>query len=399
MITVSGKHNLATVFTDNAEPSCLDQVRILCDQEWANDSKIRIMPDCHAGKGCVIGTTMTVKDKVVPNLVGVDVGCGVLCSRIRRENIDFPFLDDTVRRLVPMGFSIHQEKIADFSKELDKLSLFKEKADYSKINRSIGTLGGGNHYLELGESSDSGDLFLTIHTGSRNFGKMLAEFYQGKAKEYHGSKTGRNHAEAVKEIVERLTALGRTDEIQMEIESIPKCPPSGMEYLEGDLFDAYINDMKIAQRYASLNRSIIADRVIGAMGFREIGRFESVHNYIDTDDMILRKGAISARDGEICIIPINMRDGALLCLGRGNPDFNYSAPHGAGRLMSRSQAKETITLEDFKSQMDGIYTTSISTATLDEAPGAYKPIDEIKANIRDAVDIVEQVKPLYNLKV
>lgn len=395
MMTISGMCNKAVVFATTVESSCKEQIKALCDESWAVNSKIRIMADTHAGKGCVIGTTMTITDKVVPNLVGVDIGCGMLTTKFSCVDFDMSKLDAVIKKNIPMGMNIHESPVADFSSELDKLCNFKTQANYRKINRSLATLGGGNHFIEV-DKDDEGYYYLVIHTGSRNFGKVLAEFYQNEAKAYHKKTDGKSKAAVIAE----LKACGRQQEIAKVLKEMAEnTPPSeNLEYLEGQLFQSYLNDMKIAQKFAQLNRKLIAEIICKKCGISPIEQFETIHNYIDTDNMILRKGAISAQQGEKCLIPINMRDGALICVGKGNPDYNFSGPHGAGRLMSRNEAKKKITMEAYQSSMTGIYSTTINQSTLDEAPMAYKPIDEILENIKDTVDVVKQVLPVYNIK-
>lgn len=393
MKTVTGKFNEALVYATTVEESCLKQIKELCDEPWAKDSKIRIMADCHAGKSCVIGTTMTITDKIVPSLVGVDISCGVLATEFRSLGIDFSKLDSIIKDRVPMGMNNHSIPIADFTTELNQLWSSKDAFNFDKVNRSIGTLGAGNHFLSI-EKTEDDVFYLLIHTGSRNFGKVMAEYYQNKALEYHKS----NRSLSKKEMIQDLKASGLESTIPSVLASMKPEVSEDFCYLEGALFDSYIHDMKIAQQFASLNRKTIAKTICEAMKWPLSKQFDTVHNYIDTDNMILRKGAISAQKGERCLIPINMHDGSLICVGKGNPDFNFSAPHGAGRLMSRNEAKKVLKLADFKNVMKDIYSTTVNASTLDEAPAAYKPIAEILENVKDTVDVVNHIKPVYNIK-
>lgn len=366
MIEIKGKYNTARVFTDNLEDEAKAQILELCNQEFVRDSIIRIMPDAHAGAGCTIGTTMTISDKVVPNLVGVDIGCGMETIRLKQKEIDFEKLDRIIYDYIPSGFDIRKtpHKYAD-KIDLNKLAC-KNHVNLQRAILSIGTLGGGNHFIEVNRDS-SGALYLVVHTGSRHLGKQVAEYYQ---------------------------ELGYKELMARKNVKISK----PLAYVQGKSFNNYLNDMKIVQQYAVYNRKAIVDEIINRMGFEIEDQFTTIHNYIDLGSMILRKGAISARKGERVLIPINMRDGSLICIGRGNKDWNYSAPHGAGRIMSRRQAKKTISLQTFRETMEGIYTTTVSMATLDECPLAYKPMEEIMENIRDTVEIVDIIRPLYNFK-
>lgn len=363
MFTLNGKYNTAKVFTDNIEQEAISQIINMLNQEAFKDSKVRIMPDVHAGKGCTIGTTMTIKDKVIPNLVGVDIGCGMDVAFLGKVDIDFQRLDDTIRKYVPSGFSIRDKAHArNQFINLNELHC-AEHIDILRATKSIGTLGGGNHFIEVDKNKNN-EYYLVIHSGSRSLGTEIAKYYQEQA-------------------IKSLTDT-----------SIPE----DFAYCTGTLFDSYIHDMIIAQYFATLNRMAILDEILIHMGIEFIGSFTTIHNYIDTENMILRKGSVSARKGELLIIPINMRDGSLICTGKGNEDWNYSAPHGAGRLMSRSDAKANISLNEFEESMKGIFTTSVKTSTIDESPMAYKPIEDIVNNIADTVDINEIIKPVYNFK-
>ncbi|MDR0906006.1 MAG: RtcB family protein [Oscillospiraceae bacterium] len=365
MIELQGKYNTAKVFTDSAEQYAIAQVINLLNHEFSAGSKIRLMPDAHPGEGCTIGTTMTITDKVVPNLVGVDIGCGMETVLLRDTRAEMQQLDKAVHNLIPAGRNV-RKSIHTYAGEIDLTKLCCAKhVSLDRARLSVGTLGGGNHFIEL-DRDDDGRLYLVIHTGSRNLGKQVAEFYQKTAADALRKKNG------------------STDRV--------------LAYAEGALLDDYLHDMAIVQRFADLNRAAIARDIIKEMKFKVDERFSTVHNYIDLDNMLLRKGAISAQAGERVLIPMNMRDGSLICVGKGNPDWNFSAPHGAGRLMSRSDAKQSVTLTQFERAMEGIYSTTVNRSTLDESPFAYKPMDEIVANIADTAEIVRTIKPVYNFK-
>lgn len=393
MIEIKGKFNTAKVFTDNIEDKAAEQIMELCNQEFVRDSVIRIMPDTHAGAGCTIGTTMTITDKIVPNLVGVDIGCGMETIKLKDQSVDLEKLDKVIHEYIPSGFDI-RKKPHEYSNELELNDLAcKNHVDLNRARLSIGTLGGGNHFIELNKDKN-GDIYLVVHSGSRHLGKQVAQHYQEL-----GYKELVKKSEVISDIVNKLKKDGRQQEIQKEIEKIKKTYISKhLAYVHGKSYDDYLSDMKIVQRFAVLNRKAIVDEIVKRMGFQILEQFTTIHNYIDLDNMILRKGAISAQNGEKVLIPINMRDGSLVCIGKGNKDWNYSAPHGAGRLMSRSKAKEVISLEDFQKSMEGIYSTTVNSSTLDECALAYKPMDEIIENIRDTVDIVDIIKPIYNFK-
>lgn len=399
MLELRGKYNTCKVFTDNVDNATIGQLIALMNQSSVAGSQIRIMPDTHAGKGCVIGTTMTIGNKVIPNLVGVDIGCGMAVAELKETRIDLPKLDSVIRKKVPSGFSI-RDKAHKFLRNVDLEELYCYKnINVDRAEKSLGTLGGGNHFIEI-DISESGQLYLVVHTGSRNLGKQVAEYYQDLA--WKSLKNG-NKGELIKAKIDELKAAGRQSEIEAEIakiQSTVESVPKELAYCEGELFDKYIHDMKITQEYAYWNREAILDTIVDEMHLHVVEQWQTIHNYIDTKNMILRKGSVSAQAGELLLIPMNMRDGSLLCRGKGNPDWNYSAPHGAGRLMSRSQAKQSLTVSEFKKTMDeaGIYTTSVGRDTLDEAPMAYKPMDEILANIENTVEVVEVIKPIYNFK-
>lgn len=362
---LKGKYNQAKVFTETLDPKAKEQIEGLLNEEFTKDSVIRIMPDVHVGAGCVIGTTMTIKDKVVPNLVGVDIGCGLMVTKIAQETVDFQKLDSVIRRNIPSGFNVRKTPHQLLEKtRIDQLNC-KSKVDIKRGEVSVGTLGGGNHFIEMNRDENE-ELYLVIHSGSRNLGLQVALHYQKvayKNAKRKGIKIDKNLA-----------------------------------YLEGKDFNDYLHDMSIMQEYANINRKAMTEIIINEMNLTPKEQFTTIHNYIDLDQMILRKGAVRANKGEKIIIPINMRDGSLICVGKGNKDWNMSAPHGAGRVMSRREARRKVNLHNFRKEMKGIYSTSVSTRTLDEAPEAYKSIDEIIDSIGDAVDILHHIKPVYNFK-
>ena len=393
MIELRGKHNTAKVFTDNIDAETVSQVINLLNQEFVQGSQIRIMPDTHAGAGCVIGTTMTIADKVVPNLVGVDIGCGMETVILKDTHVELSRLDKVIQECIPAGFGTRSSPHPYLS-EIDLTALrCANRVNLNRAELSLGTLGGGNHFIELGKD-DAGLLYFVVHSGSRNLGKQVAEWYQKAAAK--DLEKRRNDDSAM---IQALKAQGRESEIETELRkrSYYKIDKA-LAFAEGQLFEDYIHDMGITQCYAELNRRAIVREVVKAMKWKVADSFTTIHNYIDLDSMILRKGAISACAGERVLIPMNMRDGSLVCVGKGNPDWNESAPHGAGRLMSRSAAKEAITLTQFKASMEGIFSSTVNRSTIDESPFAYKPMEEIMANIGDTVDVVNIVRPLYNFK-
>ena len=364
MVEVTGKFNTAKVYTENLEMSALFQIKEFCDQPFSEGSQIRIMPDVHAGKGCTIGTTMTITDKVVPNIVGVDIGCGMLVVKLKEKEIDLQKLDSFIRENIPYGRDVRERAHRSHGRlKLDELYCIS-KIDTRRSSECIGTLGGGNHFIEI--DTDGEDLYLVIHTGSRNPGLRVAEYYQKVA------------YKKCKKICEDI--------------------PRELSYVSGEYLEAYLHDMHFMQRFADLNRTVIKEVILEGMGLTELESFTTIHNYIDTENMILRKGAVSAQAGEKLLIPMNMRDGSLICTGLGNPDWNYSAPHGAGRLVSRRDAFSNYTMHEYHQAMDGIYTTSVCESTIDESPMAYKPMDEIMSQIRDTVTIDKIIKPIYNFK-
>ncbi len=393
MIELKGKHNIAKVFTDNIEQAAISQILNLLNQEFVCGSQIRIMPDTHAGAGCTIGTTMTLKDKAVPNLVGVDIGCGMETVLLKDSHVELQKLDTIIHKYIPAGFDV-RDNPHSYMNEIDLTQM--RCAGHVNLNRaelSMGTLGGGNHFIEL-DRDDNGRFYLVVHSGSRNLGKQVAEYYQKAA-----AKDLEKRRNDSSRLIAELKAQGRETEIETELRKLKFMKlDKNLAFVEGQMFDDYIHDMKITQQYAMLNRKAIVKEIVKQMKFKVEDSFTTIHNFIETDSMILRKGAISAKAGEQVLIPMNMRDGSLICIGKGNPDWNQSAPHGAGRLMSRSAAKESITLSQFKESMEGIYSSTINKSTIDESPFAYKPMDEIIANIADTVEIVKIIKPVYNFK-
>lgn len=383
--------NETIIFAETFEAEAMEQVVKMSNFEPYQNEKVRIMPDAHAGKGCTVGTTMTISDKVTPNLVGVDIGCGMLTVKLKNKIISLETLDEVIKTKVPCGFNIHETAQTNF--DLSGL-VCKKHVDIERAKLSIGSLGGGNHFIEVSHSELTGDYYLIVHSGSRKLGGDVCKHYQDRA-----IKTAMNIGNEVSELIERLKSENRENEIETEVKKIKRSEiEKDLCYLDGVAFDDYMNDMSITQKFASKNRETIADIIIREAGLTEIERFETIHNYIDFKRMILRKGAVSSEYGEKLLIPINMRDGSLLCVGKGNENWNYSAPHGAGRLMSRSQAMKKLSMHEFEETMKGIYTTSVVASTLDEAPQAYKSIEEIMSAIAETVDIVEVLKPVYNFK-
>lgn len=390
------------IFTDNIEQEALDQINELLEQEPFKNSKVRIMPDVHAGKGCVIGFTGDLGDKVIPNIVGVDIGCGMLCVELGKVNFDLEKLDNIIHNYVPSGFDVHNERKVKFDK-LKELKCYRELKDTKRIERSISTLGGGNHFIEV-DTDEENNKYLIIHTGSRNLGKQVAEYYQELANQLCNYDTSEYH-EKKQKIISSYKEQGRKQEIQSALEKLKaeykvnkNRIPKDLAYLEGKYRDDYLHDMKICQEFAIKNRSHIAYIICTKLSIMSKNYFETIHNYISFEDNIVRKGAISAHKGEKVLIPMNMRDGCIIAIGKGNEEWNNSAPHGAGRIMSRSKAKETLDLENYKNEMKNIYTTSVNMNTIDEAPEAYKPMQEIIDNIGDTVDIIKIIKPIYNFK-
>ena len=403
MQIIRGKYNEAKVFTDNCEDSCRDQIRELLDQEPFHDAKVRIMPDCHAGKGCVIGFTADMHDKIIPNVVGVDIGCGMLTVELGRVDINFERLDAVIRQFVPFGREVHSGRLMHFP-EMQEMNCYRNLKDSRKIERAIGSLGGGNHFIEI-DADEDGNKYLVIHTGSRQLGKQVCEYYQGIALGLH---TGQERLwEEEERIKKEYKAAGRRKEIQDVIKELhrnfhqtaPDLPPD-LCFLTGKYSRQYLQDMRICQKFADENRKMIAELIIENYGFHPIGAFSTVHNYLDLDSHIIRKGAVSAQKGECLLIPINMRDGSLICIGKGNEDWNCSAPHGAGRKYSRKEVVERFSVEEYVRTMEdaGIYTTCVNASTLDEAPFAYKSMGDIVANIAPTAEIDRIIRPIYNFK-
>ena len=397
MLEIKGKINTAICYAKVVEDEAIEQIRRMCDYDFTENSIIRIMPDVHAGKGCTIGTTMTVHGKAVPNIVGVDIGCGMYTINIGKGEIDFAKLD-AAAHFVPSGKNVWEGRQEKF--DLEALRCYRQLKNTKRLERSLGTLGGGNHFIEVDRASD-GTNYLVIHTGSRNLGKQVAEIYQQLAIDLN--KGMEDYFDRRDEIIRTYKEQGRRKEIQKALEEISidkkeTTIPEDLCYLYGRFFDDYIHDIEICQQFATRNREKIAEILIDRAGLVAGEAFHTIHNYIDTDEMILRKGAIAAHKGEKVLIPINMRDGSILAFGKGNPDWNFSAPHGAGRLMSRKQAKEKLNMTEYQQTMSGIYTTSVNESTIDEAPMAYKSMDDIISVIDETVDIIEILKPVYNFK-
>lgn len=397
MKEVTGTYNTAKVFTEVVEEGAITQIQTLCNQEFVSNSKIRIMPDVHAGAGCTIGTTMTITDKVVPNLVGVDIGCGMETICISNKHVELQKLDKLIYEKIPSGFNVRNTPHR-YNDEIDltQLRCFSD-IHYDRAQKSIGTLGGGNHFIEADQDED-GQIYIVVHSGSRYLGLEVAKYYQeaGYRQLNHSTKADMDI------LIAQYKAEGRDKEIQSALKELKGQVltkiPFTLAYVTGDLFKDYIHDMKIVQQFAVLNRRAMMDEIIKGMKLKVIDQFTTIHNYIDTEAMILRKGAVSAKAGEKLLIPINMRDGSLICIGKGNEDWNCSAPHGAGRLMSRTQAKSSFTVSEFKKQMKDIYTTSVNKETLDECPMAYKSMDDIVNNIEPTAKITKIIKPIYNFK-
>ena len=400
------------IFTENIEEEAKAQINLLLEQEAFKDCKVRVMPDVHAGKGCVIGFTADLGDKVIPNIVGVDIGCGMLCVNLGKEELDLEKIDKVINENIPAGRNIREQKLINFDK-INDLYCLRELKETKKFNKAIGTLGGGNHFIEIDIDEDN-NKYLVIHTGSRNLGKQVAEYYQNLAIELCSGKEEMFKRKG--EIIKTYKQQDRKSEIEETLKELEKeykqnkpNLPNELCYLKDKYREMYLHDMNICQEYASLNRLQIAKEIL--MNYFQLtyvpeieyppvmnDRFETIHNYISFEDNIVRKGAISAKEGERVIIPINMRDGSIIAVGKGNKDWNNSAPHGAGRIMSRRKAKESFKLEEFKESMKDIYSTSVVEETIDEAPFVYKPMKEIMDNIKDTVEIEKIIKPIYNFK-
>lgn len=397
MLEIKGKVNTAICFAKVIEDEAIEQIRRMCDYEFTEGSRIRIMPDVHAGKGCTIGTTMTVVDKAVPNIVGVDIGCGMYTVKLDAAEIDFEKLDD-VAHYIPFGMNVWEERQERF--DLTGLRCFRQLKDTKRLERSLGTLGGGNHFIEVDAAAD-GTNYLIIHSGSRNLGKQVAELYQQLAIDLNKGKE--TYFKQRDEIIRTYKEQGRRKEIQAALQAISwnskvTTIPEDLCFLYGSYLEDYLHDVEICQSFARRNREKMAEIILEMTGMHSLEVFHTIHNYIDTDEKILRKGAIAAHAGEKVLIPINMRDGSVLAVGKGNPEWNYSAPHGAGRIMSRRKAMESLDMEAYRQEMAGVYTTSVCEATLDEAPMAYKSLEDIVDAIRESVDIIDIMKPVYNFK-
>lgn len=399
MIEIKGKVNTALCYASVVDSNAIEQIRRMCDYEFTAGSKIRIMPDVHARKGCTIGTTMTVTDKAVPNVVGVDIGCGMYTVNLGRDDIDFAKLD-AAAHYIPSGMNVWNEEMEKF--DLTELRCYDQLKKLNWLKGSLGSLGGGNHFIEVDVSKD-GCKYLIIHIGSRNLGKQVAEIYQEKAIDQHKGIFD-YEAERLK-IIEELRSQDRLHDIQTALDALKAKKmfdrpdiPEDLCYLSGKPFEDYLHDVEICQKFARRNRELMAEILLDRCGIKPGAAFHTIHNYIDTHEMILRKGSIVAHDGELVLIPINMRDGSVLAVGKGNPEWNFSAPHGAGRVMSRAMARKNLSIEDYRESMEGIYTTSVNSETLDEAPMAYKSLHDIVDAIKDSVEIIEVMKPIYNFK-
>lgn len=394
---IQGKVASAIAYASVIEQEAIDQIRRMCDYEFTEGSTIRIMPDVHAGKGCTIGTTMTIRDKAVPNVVGVDIGCGMYTIKLNEREVDFARFDEAAH-YVPSGMNVWEGRQESF--DLEALRCFRALKDTRRLQRSLGTLGGGNHFIEIDRAAD-GTLYLVIHTGSRNLGKQVAEYYQHLAVELNQGRE--EYFKKRDALIAEYKAAGRRKEIQAALKALhwadkPLTIPEDLCYVYGEYLDDYLHDVEICQQFARRNRELIAEVLLNRSGLTGSEGFHTIHNYIDTQEMILRKGAIAAHKGEKVLIPINMRDGSVLAIGRGNPDWNYSAPHGAGRLMSRTAARQSLDMDAYTESMKGIYTTSVNPSTIDEAPMAYKSLEDIIGVIRDSVDVIDIMKPIYNFK-
>ena len=415
MLELRGKNGTAKVFTDIVDDATISQVIGIMNAPITENSKVRIMPDCHAGSGCVIGTTMELGDKVCPNIVGVDIGCGMLVVNLGKIEIDLPKFDD-ICHTVPSGNAVNDDYLywkgtpmKDADSWMRNLKCYYSLHDVGRLCCSLGSLGGGNHFIEL-DKDDDGNIYLVIHSGSRNLGLQVATYYQKLAiKKLHD-----NRAETGA-LITKLKSEGREKEIETELKKLKeKNPaiPDEMAYLEGSDRQDYLDDMKLCQIFADWSRKMMAKKIIESYfgqkiqykdnymncGKNKFEVFQTIHNYINFNDNILRKGAVSAAKGETLIIPMNMRDGSLICIGKGNEDWNESAPHGAGRIMSRAEAKQLLDIEEYEDAMKGIYSTTVNKSTIDEAPMVYKPMESIIENVKDTVDIINIIKPIYNFK-
>ena len=399
VLEIKGKVNTAVAYAKVIEDDAIEQIRRMCDYGLTEGSRIRIMPDVHAGAGCTIGTTMTVTDKACPNIVGVDIGCGMYTVKLAEKELDFEKIDEAAH-YIPSGFGVWPGRQERF--DLTELVCYRQLEDTKRLERSLGTLGGGNHFIEV-DSAQDGTKYLVVHSGSRNLGLQVANIYQRLAVDLHSGKE--EYFKQHEEIIRSYKEQGRKAEIQGALAELKKAfhakeadAPSDLCWLYGSFLEDYLCDVEICQRFAKRSREKMAEIILERAGLTAVSSFHTIHNYIDTDEMILRKGAIAAHEGELVLIPINMRDGSVLARGRGNEEWNFSAPHGAGRLMARKAARETIDIEEYKKAMEGVYTTSVSAGTIDEAPMAYKSLGDIIDVISDTVDVIEVLKPVYNFK-
>ena len=397
MLEIKGKVNTALCFAKVIEEEAVEQIRRMCDYEFTAGSRIRIMPDVHAGKGCTIGTTMTITDKAVPNVVGVDIGCGMYTVNLGRVEVDMERMD-AAAHYIPSGMNVWEGWQERF--DLTDLRCYRSLKDTRRLERSLGTLGGGNHFIEIDRAAD-GTQYLVIHSGSRNLGKQVAEYYQRLAVDLNKGKE--EYFAKRDALIAEYKAAGRRKEIEAALKALhwkshEATIPEDLCFVYGEYLKDYLHDVEICQRFARRNRERMAEIILSRLNVTPLDAFHTIHNYLDTDEMILRKGAIAAHAGEKVLIPINMRDGSVLAAGKGNADWNFSAPHGAGRVMSRTAARERLDMEEYRREMAGVYTTSVNEATLDEAPMAYKALSDIIDVIRDSVDIIEVLKPVYNFK-
>ncbi len=399
MFTIEGKRGEATCYATNIEDECIEQIRTMLDMPFTENANTAIMPDAHFGIGCTIGTTMRVTDTVVPNLVGVDIGCGMLTADLGYKPINLPEFDEACHE-VPSGYHVWDGRKERF--DLEELRCYRQLNNVKRIHRSLGTLGGGNHFIEIDIASD-GMQRLVIHSGSRNLGKQVAEYYQGLAIDLHSGKE--EFFDRKQELIDTYKAQGRRKEIKealkelaAQYENAEPDAPADLCWLYDKYMDDYLHDVDICQKFAIKSRERMMIEILARTGLDASSVFHTIHNYIDIDEMVLRKGAIAAHEGETVLIPLNMCDGSIIARGRGNAEWNYSAPHGAGRVMSRRDAKKSIEFEAYRESMEGVYSTSVCESTIDEAPDAYKPVEDIIGPIGDAVDIIDVMKPIYNFK-
>ena len=399
MLEIKGKINTAVCYATVVEEEAVEQIRRMCDHDFTRGAKIRIMPDVHAGKGCTIGTTMTIVDKVVPNIVGVDIGFGMDTVELGRIDIDFAKVD-AATHYIPSGRAVWEGRVEQFV--LSDLRCYRNLKQTKRLEKSLGTLGGGNHFIEIDAAAD-GTKYLVIHSGSRNLGKQVAEYYQQLAIDLNAGKA--DYFVKRDELIRTYKGQGRRAEIQKTLKELEKAwqgkaptIPADLCYLYGTYLEDYLHDVDICQQFAKRSREKMAEIILERTEMAALSAFHTIHNYIHTEEMILRKGAIAAHQDEMVLIPINMRDGSVLARGKGNPEWNYSAPHGAGRIMSRTKAREILDLEAYKKMMEGVYTTSVNKTTLDEAPMAYKSLKDIIDVIQETVDVIEILKPIYNFK-